>query len=106
MEDEGVEDEDIEDEDAEEEVDEYVDQNATNLLELLSADQYFTRSWTSQESLAALDMRVLIQIVPDIQVPPRFPAIHQTGDIYYTMIDFNYALEGSCNPKDIYQGCM
>ena len=100
VEDEGVEDEDVEDEDAEEEVDEeevdeHVDQNATNLLELLSADPYFTRSWTLQESLAALNMRVLIQIAPDIQVPPRFPAIHQTGDIYYTMIDFNYALEGS-----------
>ena len=93
--DEDADDEDVDDEDVEDEVDADIDQNATNLLELLSADPYFTRSWTLQESLAALNMRVLIQIAPDIQVPPRFPAIHQSGDIYYTMIDFNYALEGS-----------
>ena len=95
VDDEDVEDEDVENEDVEEKVDEDVDKDATHLLELLSPDLYFTRSWTLQESLAALNMKVLIQVAPDIQVSPRFPAVHQTGDIYYTMIDFNYALEGS-----------
>ena len=64
-----------------------------DLLKLLSADQYFTRSWTLQESLSALNMSVLIQVLPNIKVPPRLAAKHYASDICYTMTDFSFALE-------------
>ena len=67
--------------------------DALELLELLSADRYFTRSWTLQESLSALNMRVLIRVLPSIDIPPQLANMHYAGDICLAMTDLGFALE-------------
>ena len=80
-------------ENVEEEVDYKSASNVIDLLELLSSDLYYTRAWTLQESLSSLNMRVLIQVAPNIKVPPQLSPMYHTGDICYAMIDFSFALE-------------
>lgn len=67
--------------------------NVIDLLEIFSFDSYYTRAWTLQESLSFLNMRVLIQVAPNIEGFPQLPAVYHIGDICYTMIDFSFALE-------------
>ena len=81
------------DEGVDEEADNKTASNVIDLLELLASDLYHTRAWTLQESLSSLSMRVLIQVAPNIKVPPELSPIDHTGDICYTMTDFSFALE-------------
>ena len=64
-----------------------------DLLQLLSTDLYFTRSWTLQESLSALNMTMLVRLAPNLRRTSRLLKVNQSNDLSYGIAEFNSLIE-------------
>ncbi|KAL8702468.1 MAG: hypothetical protein Q9201_004358 [Fulgogasparrea decipioides] len=65
-----------------------------DFLRSMAEDIYFTRAWTLQEHLTALNMSISIKVGPNLDVPNGPLKALRSTEVFYSMAEFGEQLKG------------